>query len=982
MKDFKNVEPQIREIAGEIYELIGEEAPSVFQTKRWLGKIMEWAIKDEDFKIRLLRFIDVLPALKNDRLVAKVLREYFGEGGAPALISHSVKAISMARLLPSVAAKAIRTAVSTIARQFMAGARPEDAYGAFLDLRSEGIACSIDILGEEVLSEKEARDYINRYSELLDYAGQRVAALSDDPTLDFDQFGRIPRLDISLKATAFYSQLDPIDREGSVEQTVSRMSPLVKKAQELGCSITLDMEQYYLKDLTLEIFQRLAEAHKDFGFVGVVLQAYLKESPDDLRKMLRWADGQTYRPLIRLVKGAYWDYETVVNRRAGWPVPVFTQKAETDASYERMTVDLLVNVDKVRPAIGTHNIRSIANAIAVSRILGLPKHAFEFQMIYGMAEPVRAAVRKMGYRVRAYTPIGELIPGMGYLIRRLLENTYDDSFLRRAFYERAPFDEVIKKPEPSAETPTGPEADFWNEPGADFSKAESKDAMTAALKKVRSGFGEKYPLLIAAKDIFTDRVIPSINPAKPTEVVGTVCQADAEIADEALKNAKDALNSWRRLSAEKRAEFLFKAAENFRSERFELAALEVLEVGKAWKDADGDITEAIDYPQYYGREAVRMASPKMLGNYPGEKNEYLYEPRGIGLVISPWNFPIAIPVGMISASLVTGNCVIFKPSGLSPICGRKLIDCFKKAGLPAGVLQFVPGPGAEVGEYLVKSRDIDFIAFTGSKEVGLRIIELVGWTPPDARSIKRVVAEMGGKNAIIVDETADLDEAVRGVLESAVGFQGQKCSACSRVIVVGDIADEFGARLKEAMNSLKIGPPEDPGSVMGPVIDKAALEKVQRYVNLGLEEGEPLLNRQVDMEGFFVGPTILKNLPEESPVVREEIFGPVVVMVQAKDFEGAIRIANDSLYALTGGIFSRSPENIRKAKTELRVGNLYINRKITGALVGRQPFGGFGMSGVGSKAGGPDYLLQFVNARSISENTLRRGFAPKSGYED
>jgi len=343
-------------------------------------------------------------------------------------------------------------------------------------------------------------------------------------------------------------------------------------------------------------------------------------------------------------------------------------------------------------------------------------------------------------------------------------------------------------------------------------------------------------------------------------------------------------------------------------------------------------------------------------------------------VISPWNFPLAIATGMVSASIVTGNCAIFKPSGLSPVIGWKLVEIFRRAGLPAGVLQFLPGPGAEVGEHLVAHPAVDFIAFTGSKEVGLRIVRLAGETGGDQRTVKRVVAEMGGKNAIIVDETADPDEAVLGVLHSALSFQGQKCSACSRVIVVGDRVSHFCSRLKEAMESIVIGPPEDPASFMGPVIDAAARQKILSYIELGMAEAKAVLVRHVESEGYFVGPALFTDVKPDSKLAQDEIFGPVLAVMRADDIDSAIDIANSTPYALTGGIFSRSPANIRKAKAKFRVGNLYINRKITGALVGRQPFGGFGMSGVGSKAGGPDYLRQFMNTRTISENTLRRGF--------
>jgi RHH-type proline utilization regulon transcriptional repressor/proline dehydrogenase/delta 1-pyrroline-5-carboxylate dehydrogenase len=412
--------------------------------------------------------------------------------------------------------------------------------------------------------------------------------------------------------------------------------------------------------------------------------------------------------------------------------------------------------------------------------------------------------------------------------------------------------------------------------------------------------------------------------------------------------------------------------------RFDLAVWEVFEVGKTWREADADVTEAIDFLRYYAREMLRLSVPQTLGHYPGEKNLYLYRPRGIGLVISPWNFPLAIPTGMVSAAIVAGNCVLFKPSNLSPIMGYHLAKILEVAGLPKGVLNFLPGEGESVGEYLVRHPDVSFIAFTGSKVVGLKIVELAGKILPRQRQVKRVVAEMGGKNAIIVDDTADLDLAVQGAVASAMGYQGQKCSACSRVIVLETVYEEFLKRAVNAVKCLRIGSPEDPGNVIGPVIDAKAQEKIRSYIEKGKKLGQAILVMDAPPGGFYVGPSIITDLQPHDSLAQEEIFGPVLAVFKAKHFEEALEIANGVDYALTGGVYSRSPANIQRAMEAFEVGNLYINRGITGALVGRQPFGGFRMSGIGSKAGGPDYLTQFMVPKTISENTLRRGFAPSS----
>lgn len=978
MARYSDLEKRIRTIGAGIYSSAEAEVPSLFDTKKWMGRMMAWALKDEVFRFQLFRYVDVLPSLRTDGLVVRLLREYFtDEVNTPVIIRRGIERVSKGILGPGVAAKLIRSGVKSIARQFIAETDPADAVASMKSLWNSGFAWSVDLLGEVVVSEREAREYRARYIRLLDSLHPKVMDWREDPLLEKDDRGPLPRFDISIKVSSLYSQLDPMDWEGSLERTKENLRPVFAKAREIGASICIDMEHYYYKDFIIALFKNTLEEFRDYAFAGIALQAYLKESGEDLRKLIEWAKAEGRRISVRLVKGAYWDYETAISRQWGWPVPVFLDKAETDLNFEKLTRVLLENSEFVRPAIATHNIRSVSNAVAVAESVGLEKESFEFQMLYGMGEPVRKVLRKMGYRVRVYTPLGELIPGMAYLVRRLLENTSNESFVRQFFGEKKPFDELMKAPErkPGVYDERRQEETFRNEPSTDFSRAWNRERMRGALKEVKNTFDRRHPLLINNEKVVTGGEIISVNPAEPGEVVGRASLATRKEAERALEAARRAWGGWKRVSPAERAEYLFRAAEEMRRTRFELAALEVYEAGKTWKDADGDVAEAIDYLEYYGREMVRIGTPKRLGDHPGEENEYFYEPRGVGVAISPWNFPLAIPTGMVSAGIVTGNCVILKPSSLTPVTGSKLVEIFGRTGLPPGVLQFLPGSGGEVGEYLVSHAEIDFISFTGSRDAGLRIVKLAGETHPGQRNVKRVIAEMGGKNAIIVDETADLDEAVGGVLESSLGYQGQKCSACSRVIVTGEVFEEFLGRLTGAMESIMIGPPEDPRVFMGPVIDHGALRKIRGYIERGEKESKTLFIRAAEGDGYFLGPVIFGDADPSSSLAQEEIFGPVLVAMRARDIDEAVSLANSTPYALTGGIFSRSPANIRKVKDGFMAGNLYVNRKITGALVGRQPFGGFGMSGVGSKAGGPDYLIQFVNPRSISENTLRKGFA-------
>ncbi|MBM4329041.1 MAG: aldehyde dehydrogenase family protein [Deltaproteobacteria bacterium] len=976
----KNREDEIRRYGARIYSLMGAEAPSLFRMSRWRGRLLEWAMRDEAFKAQLFRFIDVLPCLKSDDQVPVLLREYLEEarGGSVAL-KQGLDRILRLSDFTGLAGPLIRAGVESIAGEFILGRDAHDGWNSLNRLHADGLAFSLDLLGEEVVSEKEARQLVDRHLELIASLAPRVVAWPENPILDRDNQGPIPRWDLSLKVSSFYSQLDSIDWEGAIEHAIHAALPVLDAAQKAGASITLDMERYELKNLTIALFKRIVEERPKFAFIGLALQAYLTDTKDDLIGIIQWARRNQRRVTVRLVKGAYWDYETVVNRRRGWPIPVFRGKEKTDLSYEELTRVLLENGDAARPAFGTHNVRSISSALAVAESLGLPPEAFEFQMIYGMAEPVRKALQRMGYRIRVYAPLGELIPGMGYLIRRLLENTSNESFLRKSFFEKTPFDELMKPPAPHEDKmqQTAPQDGFTNDPPVDFSRTENRRAMTAALTKVKDRFPEKCPLLVGSEEVWTDDKIFSRNPALPDEVVGVAGSANRSHVEKAVEQARSSWEVWRRTPVSERAAYLIEASQEMAARRFDLMALEVYEVGKTWREADGDVAEAIDYLRFYASEMIRLGTPMRLGSYPGEENLYFYEPQGVGVVISPWNFPLAIPTGMVSAALVAGNCVILKPSGLAPILGWQLVEIFRRVGLPDGVLQFLTGPGHEVGEALVSHSGIDFVVFTGSKNVGLRIVQLAGETLPGQRNVKRVIAEMGGKNAIIIDETADLDEAVKGVLQSALSFQGQKCSACSRVIVVGERFDEFAGRLGDAMESLHIGPPESPENAMGPVVNEAAFDKIKKAIEQARTEGRMLLAREVNGPGYFVGPALVADVDADSHTAQEEIFGPVVALMRASDIDAAIELANRTRYALTGGIFSRSPAHVRKACREFRVGNLYINRGITGALVGRQPFGGFGISGVGSKAGGPDYLLQFMHPRSISENTLRRGFAPE-----
>jgi RHH-type proline utilization regulon transcriptional repressor/proline dehydrogenase/delta 1-pyrroline-5-carboxylate dehydrogenase len=518
----------------------------------------------------------------------------------------------------------------------------------------------------------------------------------------------------------------------------------------------------------------------------------------------------------------------------------------------------------------------------------------------------------------------------------------------------------------------------------DWTLAESRERFAAALQAVRGkmpyragpviGERERPSAVSSRKEAEARHEIVSLNPNQPGEVVGLVAGADRREIKAAVAAAAGAFPGWRDTAPEARAEALLAAAAAARGTRDELAALEVLEAGRAWEEADADVCEAIDYLEYYARQMARLGRGVELG-VAGEPSRLGYAPRGVAVVIAPWNFPLAIAMGMVSAALVAGNTVVFKPSSLTPVLGSMVHRLL--AGLPAGVLSFLPAAGAQAGDLLTSHPQVALVAFTGSKEVGLHILERSGRYAPEAGEVRAVVAEMGGKNAVIVDADADLDEAVVQVVRSAFGYQGQKCSACSRVVVLEEVYARFLERLKAAAESLPMGPVEDPANLVGAVIDAASRDRIRRYIELGRREGKTLLVRKPPAgPGFTVPLAVFHDVKPRSRIATEEIFGPVLSVFKARNFEQALAVANDSPYALTGGVFSRSPENLARAVRGFRVGNLYLNRGVTGAVVGRHPFGGSGLSGLGTKAGGPDYLLSFLIPRTVAENSLRRGFTP------
>jgi RHH-type proline utilization regulon transcriptional repressor/proline dehydrogenase/delta 1-pyrroline-5-carboxylate dehydrogenase len=990
-------EARIRSFGKQLLDTARDRAEHLPLWERWEESLLELVMEDEGFRIQALRFLDVLPALNEDDDLVRHLSEYFDLPGLPLpaplrfILRHVNNGVAAIFIAPLV-----RRAVATLSRRFIGGDSMAEALACGRRLAERGIDVSLDLLGEATVSERDAERYASAYSKLMVEAPKRIGKW---PETASSVVASRPRLAISLKLSSLYSQFNPLDPQRTIAAVSARLTPLLLAARQAHVAVTVDMEHYDSRDVIIACCKAvlLEPGLRDWPHVGLAVQGYQCDAEARCQELIAYARERGTPLTIRLVRGAYWDYETVTADQNGWPCPVWRTKGETDLSYERCMRLLFEAYPDVDVAIASHNLRTQAMAMVLADELGLGQGDFEFQMLYGMAHAIEDILPELGYRLRIYLPFGEIIPGMSYLVRRLLENASSQSFQRMSLSRHLPEDLLLATPDPRRPEPGalpdkaaaaaaasgGEGPPFVNEPLHRFITGEERDRFAAAIQTTRQGLGKYYPLRIAGRDVETAGLLHSQNPALPSERIGTVHTAGIAEADQAVAAGARAFPAWSALPMGERAACLQRAAGLLRERRDEFAALEILEAGKIWREADANVTETIDFLEFYAHEALRLAVPDTR-HVPGESNIHAHRPRGVGVVVAPWNFPAAILTGMAAAALVTGNTVIVKPSSQTPVIAARLTDILIEAGIPEGVVQCLPGEGGQIGEYLVAHPGVHFVSFTGSRAVGTRLCQLANLCG-GGHHMKHVIAEMGGKNAIVVDSDADLDDAIVGIVQSAFGYQGQKCSACSRVVVVGRHYDALVRRLVEATASLSIGLPEEPHVQLGPVIEQSAREHIEAIIAQGKRTATAVLAMDpgpgpgAGWEGWFVGPAIFTNVALDSPLAQEEIFGPVLAIFRARDFDQAIQIANATDYALTGGLYSRSPSHIRKAARHLAVGNLYINRGITGAKVDRQPFGGYKMSGLGTKSGGREYLLQYMLPVCITENTLRRGFAPSVG---
>jgi RHH-type proline utilization regulon transcriptional repressor/proline dehydrogenase/delta 1-pyrroline-5-carboxylate dehydrogenase len=1041
----------------------------------WNDKLMDWSMKDEAFKVQLFRFVDAFPNFKTPDEIYEHLADFMSQPGVkpPPGMRAGLKA---GGAMKGTVAKTMAGQITGMAEKFIAGTDAADAKDKLRRMWDKGLCFSVDLLGEACISDAEADAYQRKYLDLVENLPTWVNAWppvgwasahhpeSDGgpgPTLqDHDHLGPIPRTNVSIKCSSLVARFDPIAFDACIDAAMQRIVPILEAARDRGVFINFDMESFATKDLTIELFKRCCETVDfDAPHLGLAMQAYLRSGDADAKNVIEWSQRTGRVVTVRLVKGAYWDYETIHAEQMGWPQPVWATKAETDACFERMTRLFIASTPNplgwalahhlnggrpaadgglkptlpggVKLAVGSHNVRSIAVALAALEEHDLPASAIELQMLYGMADPLKIAAGKRGLRVREYVPVGEMVPGMAYLVRRLLENTSNESWLKAGFMSDASVEELLARPARSAVRPshtaagpiepltrkdprpdprdtspnlqvappnlqvaspeaqdrrsdatniTGEGSPFSTEPMRDFSDVRQRDAFEAEAR--------------AADQASFERGLYSIHLRRHAIEAVEQPWDEPEHVNHHVSAAVKALPEWRATSVAARAQVLVETARLMREARDELAGVIIKESGKSWREADADVCEAIDFCEFYARETFELFQPRRLGRFVGEHNEERVEPRGVCVVISPWNFPLAIACGMTVAAVVCGNPTILKPAEQTPGIAALLVELLHKAGVPEDVVQLVLGEGETIGAALARHPDVAQVAFTGSATVGREILKAAVEHPPKGMLARHVVCETGGKNAIIVDASADLDEAVVGVRDSAFGFAGQKCSACSRSIVVESIYETFVDRLVESTRSLLVGDPLEPATDVGPVIDDDAVRKITSYIERGKREAtlvEPVgwaLAHHPDgtptrrwaeahpTSDRLIPPHIFRDVPPDASIATDEIFGPVLAVIRASDFDHALQLALANDHRLTGGVYTRKPSHLHRARREFRVGNLYLNRGCTGALVARQPFGGFGLSGLGSKAGGRDYLKQFVVPRVVTENTMRRGFAP------
>ncbi len=973
------LEKIIQEKGSSILKQARQSSYQIFNKNWWYGKVLSWTMKSNDFKTNLFHFIDVLPSLETPEQILSHLNEYFKDQDLKYLTS------GLGSLAPTFMAKTIKKQVNEMAKIFITGSTIKEGLKIIPKIRNKNQCFSFDILGEATLSEKEALKYQEYYSNLMEELIQTRDTWKPNDLIDTDPTGKIPSINISIKVSSLCHYIKEEAWEFTKEEMKKKLRPLFQKAVKNFIFINLDMEQYRYKTLIKEVFKELLlePNFKKYPHFGIVVQAYLKESFSDLKDLIAFSKQRGQPITIRLVKGAYWDSEVLTAKQQNWPIPVYTVKEDTDANFEQCLEFLFKNNAFIKMAVGSHNIRSISKALALHQFY--PKANLEFQVLYGVGETISHRLIEEGYRVRLYSTIGNLIPGMSYLVRRLLENTANQSFILATLSQDQSEKQLLKIPtfsQPHTENKKPLKDHFENTPLLDFTIKENRVLFQKNLELWKNKFPITVPIILNGEEHSSSHLWKRKNPSDIQQIVSCTHFADTKQAEQSVEIASDFFEQWQHTDPKKRIQYLKNLAVLMKKKEFELATLQVFEVGKTWLEAHADVCESIDFCNYYADSFLQLSSSKKTCEISGEESLAFYQAIGPTAIIAPWNFPLAILTGMVVAPLVCGNTVLIKPAEQSSLIAYELAKLLLQSGFPKESFSFLPGQGEKIGSYLVKHPKIPIISFTGSFEVGSQIIQETKSISKKQKHIKKNIVEMGGKNAIVVDLSADLDEAISGILTSAFSFQGQKCSACSRVLIIEEIYDKFITRFIPAVESLIIDKSENPKTFLGPVVDESSYKKIKSFLKTQTISSQKIYESKNLEGGWFIPPIVFLTDQADCPLMQEELFAPVLTLFKVKNFEEAIKQTNNTRYGLTAALYSRRPSHIEKFKQWVEAGNIYINRNCTGALVQRHPFGGYKMSGLGSKTGGPEYLKQFLNQKITTENTMRRGFAPEIFSKD
>lgn len=977
------------ELGQDLWRKMQRRKPSLFEPRWWEDRILAAAVADPALRQQMFRFVDVLPRLRTHQELSRHLHEFFAEvqaidPEARELVRFGADQLSPNSILSRALAHNLRWQVHRIARRFVAAPEPATLLRTIAGQRQHGQGTAIATLAGVPLTAEERDAYFDSVVHQLSELAPAVAVWPEDRLLDHDQFGPAPRLHVAVQLSRLTGLRECRDPERVAAELLPRLRTLLRFAREQQVLLQIDGETASWRPTIHALLQQtLLEAEfAELTEIGIDIPADAATASAELQHWLSWLAERQVPVAIRLSLGPGWDEEHLRAQAQGWTSPVVAEPWQAGAQFETLAGVLLANTHLARPILATDHPRGLAAGLAQAQQLNVPRTAWEWQPRMGLHSELSQTLSERGYRVRLRTPVGEACLGLSLLIRDCLANPSYELPLGYSLRGENEEDLFMNPAELAAQSPPRRKRlplSFENQPLADFSQPEVRTAQLAALETVRGQLGRDYPLVIDGKAIHSRERHATRNPSRLSQLVGRVAIATEDDVLAAVATARRAFTHWSRVEVQYRYEYLGLIARELEQRRYELAAWMMFEVGLTWPEADQEVADAIDYCRYYAEQMKWLHEPS-TAEIASEQNSYAFRPRGVVAAISSWDAPLSTIASMTAAALMTGNTLVLAPDLRAAVISAHWLSVLQSIGLPDGVVQFIPGSIDDLCPVLAGSPDVDLVVCSTSVANGLRINALAATPHRSAQSIKRVLVDLPGNNAIIIDADADLDEAVAGVLASAFRQAGQSRRSCARVIVVEEIHDEFVNRLAAATKLLQVGPADEPGAEIGPLIDVANVETIDQICADVADEGQVHVAGEVPVElaheGCFAAPRIITGLTCKARIAAQDVVGPVLVVLRAENFKDALEIANATDYALIGGVYSRSPANLQRARQEFHVGNLFLNRPITHARVGRQPIGGYRLSGGGAKAGGPDYLLEFLIPVAICEDVSRRGIEP------